>query len=177
MQHTDSSFDSRFFRTALGRFPTGVTIITAKSNATDGPPLLGMTVNSFNAVSLAPPLVLWSLALNSSLHDSFVDCSSYVIQILASDQTHLAMQFSRGPASARFGDLAITHAPGGTPMLAAPVAAWFECTQFSQHVAGDHVIMVGEVRHCGHASVPPLVFHAGGFDLTPLPDPTGRPDA
>lgn len=171
MQPDEPSFDSSFFRTALGRFATGVTVITTEAGvagATRQP--MGLTVNSFNAVSLSPPLVLWSLSRTASAYDAFMACDSYVIQVLAASQSELALRFARGTQADRFADLPVTRAPGGTLMLDSVSASWFECTPFSHHEAGDHTIMVAQVRHCGHASVAPLVFHAGGFDLTPLPE-------
>jgi len=171
MQPHDPTFDSSFFRTALGRFATGVTVITTEF-APPGAALVpvGLTVNSFNAVSLSPPLVLWSLSGTASTYDAFMAGNSYVIQVLAAHQTDIALRFARGPQAERFADIPVTRAPGGSLMLDTHSASWFECVPYSHHVAGDHTIMVGEVRHCGHANVPPLVFHAGGFDLTPLPE-------
>lgn len=175
MQPNESSFDSSFFRTALGRFATGVTVITTESGvaATLRQPM-GITVNSFNAVSLSPPLVLWSLSHTASAYNAFMASQGYVIQVLAASQSELALRFARGTQADRFADLSVTRAPGGTLMLESPGASWFECIPYSHHVAGDHTIMVGQVRHCGHANVAPLVFHAGGFDLTPLPEVIAR---
>jgi len=157
-------FDAAFFRTALGRFATGVTVVTALSP--DGAPV-GLTVSSFNSVSLDPPLILWSLSRNSSSLATFEHCDHYVVNVLSCDQIPLARRFARGKMPERFADLAPVRAPGGTLMLDAPCAAWFECHNRSRYVEGDHVIMIGQVEHCGHSGAPPLVFHAGGFDLTP----------
>ena len=175
MQPTEPTFDSSFFRTALGRFATGVTVITAESGTgTQARQPIGLTVNSFNAVSLSPPLVLWSLSGTASSYEAFMACESYVIQVLAANQSDIAMRFARGSQAERFADLPVKRAPDGTLMLDTHSASWFECTPYSHHVAGDHTIMVAQVRHCGHANVAPLVFHAGGFDLTPLPEVIGR---
>ena len=157
------AFDARFFRTALGRFATGVTVVTA-TDAQERP--IGLTVSSFNAVSLNPPLVLWSLALASASLPVFEACQRYVVNVLASDQTALARRFARGHTQERYAGLATPYAPGGTPMLEG-CTAWFECYNRNRHVEGDHVILIGEVEHCGHSDAPPLVFHAGSFDLTP----------
>ena len=175
MQPNDLTFDSSFFRTALGRFATGVTVITTEFNAPGAiRQPVGLTVNSFSAVSLSPALVLWSLSSTASTYDAFMTEESYVIQVLAANQTDIALRFARGTQSERFADMPLTRAPGGSLMLDTHSASWFECTPHSRHVAGDHTIMVGHVRHCGHANVPPLVFHEGGFDLTPLPEVPGR---
>jgi len=157
-------FDARAFRTALGRFATGVTIVTTR--ATDGSPV-GLTVSSFNAVSLSPPLVLWSLSRSAGSLTVFESCERYVVNVLAADQIELARRFATKPTAERFAGVALCNAPNGALRLAAPGAAWFACYNRSRYVEGDHVIFVGEVEHCTHSKAPPLVYHAGGFDLTP----------
>lgn len=164
MSDTHTSLDSRFFRTALGRFATGVTVVTAA--APDGTPI-GMTVSSFNSVSLNPPLILWSLSLRSTSLAVFEHCERYVVNVLSAEQIALARHFATGDTRERFNDVTQRFAPAGTPMLDEQCAAWFECRNRSRYVEGDHVIMVGEVEQCGHSPASPLVFHAGGFDLTP----------
>jgi flavin reductase (DIM6/NTAB) family NADH-FMN oxidoreductase RutF len=163
------AFDAPFFRTALGRFATGVTVVTTTDP--QGRPI-GLTVSSFNAVSLIPPLVLWSLALASASLPAFKACQRYVVNVLASHQIALAQRFACGHTPERYTGLVTPYAPGGTPMLEG-CAAWFECYNRSRHIEGDHVILVGEVEHCSHGDAPPLVFHAGRFDLTPGPYKTG----
>jgi len=157
-------FDALAFRTALGRFVTGVTIVTTCT--TEGAPI-GLTVSSFNAVSLSPPLVLWSLSRSARSLAAFESCQRYVINVLAAEQIELARRFATGFTQERFVDVPLCSAPNGAPRLAAPGAAWFACHNRSRYVEGDHVIFVGEVEHCHHSKAPPLVYHAGGFDLTP----------
>jgi len=164
-------FDARYFRTSLGRFATGVTVVT--TTAPDGTPI-GLTVSSFNSVSLAPPLVLWSLSLASSSLEIFRSCERYVVNVLSAEQIALARRFATGKTNERFHGLEPGRAPNGTPMLGGECAAWFECRNRSRYPEGDHVIMVGEVEHCGHSQAAPLVFHAGGFDLTPAGEPKER---
>ncbi|MBV7481592.1 flavin reductase family protein [Bordetella sp. BOR01] len=164
MPDTAPDFDARFFRTALGRFATGVTVVTTA--APDGAPI-GLTVSSFNSVSLDPPLVLWSLSRGSASLDIFEHCERYVVNVLSAEQIALARRFAQGHTRERFNGVPRARAPGGTPMLDAHCAAWFECSNRSRYVEGDHIIMVGQVERCGHSAQAPLVFHAGGFDLTP----------
>lgn len=171
MSASSPDFDSAFFRTALGRYATGVTVVTTAGP--DGAPI-GLTVSSFNSVSLNPPLVLWSLSLGSSSLAAFEQCERYVVNVLSADQIALARRFATGRTPDRFAGLTAHHAPGGTPMLDGHCAAWFECRNRSRYVEGDHVIMVGEVERCGHSGEPPLVFHAGGFDLTPAGARSGK---
>jgi flavin reductase (DIM6/NTAB) family NADH-FMN oxidoreductase RutF len=153
------SFSSSEFRLALGMFATGVTIVTARS--TSGK-LLGLTANSFNSVSLEPPLVLWSLAKAAGTLAEFSAGSHYAINILAADQHDLALQFS---AKGRDRWAGVRYGAGisGAPLLDG-AAATFECFNRSRYDEGDHVIFVGEVERCTHrANASPLLFHGGKF--------------
>jgi len=164
MNATSPSFDSAFFRTALGRFPTGVTVITA---AAEGFATVGLTVSSFNSVSLDPPLVVWSLSRNSSSLETLEQCERYVIHVLGSDQMSVSQRFASGTAEQRFSGIPLTSAPNGSPRLDLPCAAWFECANHRRYEEGDHIIFIGAVEHCARTDALPLVYHAGGYDLTP----------
>lgn len=146
-------------RSALGLFATGVTIVTARS--TDGS-MIGLTANSFNSVSLSPPLVLWSLGLKAGSLQAFLAAKHYAIHVLAVEQQSLAERFASKMVD-RFDGLAFDEGLGGVPILPG-CAAVFECTSKSQYPEGDHVILVGEVLSCQHdASRAPLLFHGGKF--------------
>lgn len=165
-----ADFDSLFFRSALGRFATGVTVVTTKARNGEAP--IGLTVSSFNSVSLNPPMVLWALSKKSSSLPDFQHCERYVIHVLAAQQLHLAKKFSRGTQADRFNDLHLTHTPSGTLMLDEPeCAAWFECYNLNRYEAGDHIIFIGQVERCHRSFGQPLVYHAGDFDLTPSHEP------
>lgn len=151
-------FDSNYFRRALSQFATGVTVITAR--LPDGA-YCGVTINSFNSVSLAPPLVLWSLATSASMHDTFANADSYVINVLAGDQIELAQRFAR-PGERCFDALAYQLSPQGVPVLAG-TGAWFECRPRSRYAEGDHVIFVAEVERCHSHPHRTLGFHRGRF--------------
>ena len=158
------TFSAQQFRAALGMFATGVTIVTALDR--EGRPT-GITANSFNSVSLAPPLVLWSLARAAASMAVFEQGSHYAINILAADQKELAERFSRRAAN-RFAGVAFRPGAGGAPVLEG-AAAVFECRNRSRYQEGDHVIFVGEVEHCEHrAGAQPLIFHGGRY-FTELP--------
>jgi flavin reductase (DIM6/NTAB) family NADH-FMN oxidoreductase RutF len=147
------------FRTALGMFATGVTIVTARTATGE---LIGLTANSFNSVSLAPPLVLWSLARAAGSMPAFSTGSHYAINILAADQKTLAERFALKGAD-RWAGVSFTEGTGGAPLLAG-AAATFECFNRSRYEEGDHVIFVGEVERCSHrAGASPLLFHGGRF--------------
>ncbi len=166
---TPPDFNADFFRSALGRFATGVTIITTE---TDDHRPVGLTISSFNSVSLEPPMVLWSLSKAASSLRHFVHAQRYVIHVLAAPQLHLAKRFAYGPQAGRFSGLALARAPGGTLMLDDPeCAAWFECHNITQHEAGDHLVFIGQVERCHRNAAQPLVYHAGDFDLTPSTEP------
>ncbi|MFW7340292.1 flavin reductase family protein [Pollutimonas sp. H1-120] len=170
MTATPPDFDSRFFRSALGRFATGVTVITTEASQGGGP--VGLTISSFNSVSLEPPMVLWTLSKKASSLAHFLQARRYVVHVLAAPQLSLAKRFAQGAQADRFKGLALTRAPGGTLMLDAPeCAAWFECYNLTQHDAGDHTIFIGQVEHCHRNFGQPLVYHAGDFDLTPSTEP------
>jgi len=165
-----ADFDSAFFRSALGRFATGVTIVTCESPLDAQP--MGLTISSFNSVSLHPPLVLWTLTKAASSLPHFQKVERYVVHVLAASQLHLAKRFARGTQPARFDNMAVTRTPGGTLMLDEPdCSAWFECHNQTWHDAGDHIIFIGQVEHCERRFNQPLVYHAGDFDLTPSTEP------
>lgn len=156
---TPDSLSAPAFRAALGMFATGVTIVATRRP--DGTPV-GMTVNSFNAVSLAPPLVLWSLARTASAMPVFEGCTHYAVSVLGVGQKALAERFaSRAPG--RWDGVACTDGAGGAPLIEGAVAT-FECRSRSRYGEGDHTIFVGEVLRCSRlAGAPPLLFHGGRF--------------
>jgi flavin reductase (DIM6/NTAB) family NADH-FMN oxidoreductase RutF/DNA-binding MarR family transcriptional regulator len=152
-------FSAREFRASLGMFATGVTIVTAQTAS--GEPV-GLTANSFNSVSMDPPLVLWSLARAAGSLPVFSTGSHYAINILAADQKDLAERFARRGAE-RWGGVAYSEGAGGAPLIAG-AAATFECFNRSRYEEGDHVIFVGEVERCRHRpEASPLLFHGGRF--------------
>ncbi len=148
----------RALRTALGAFATGVTVVTTR-RATGEP--VGLTVNSFNTVSLDPPLVVWSLSLASPSLDVFRGCSHYVVNVLALDQVWLSQRFASREAD-KFAGVAWHEGLGGAPLLGGCCAA-FECANETQHAGGDHLVLIGRVlRHRQHAREP-LVFQGGRY--------------
>lgn len=150
---------SEHFRAALGRFATGVTIVTAR--APDGTPV-GLTVNSFNSVSLEPPLVLWSLSNTAQSMPVFQQCSHYAIHVLSVQQRDLALRFATREVD-RWVGVEYSEAASGAPILPGAVAV-FECANRSRYEAGDHVIYVGEVQRCEYSStIRPLLYHGGRF--------------
>lgn len=153
------TFSSAQFRTALGMFATGVTIVTARTQEGN---LVGLTANSFNSVSLDPPLVLWSLSRAAASLPAFRAGSHYAINVLGADQQALALRFASKNVD-RFADVAFVDGAGGAPILAG-AAATFECFNRSRYDEGDHVIFVGEVERCTRRDgASPLLYHGGKF--------------
>ena len=163
---TTPALDAAEFRKALGAFATGVTIITTR--AEDGSPL-GLTVNSFNSVSLNPPLVLWSLAENSLSLPAFQAAKHWAVHVLAADQDQLSARFARRGAD-KFSGLELDAGVGGIPLLRG-CSARFQCSTAFQYQGGDHVIFVGNVLAFDRSDEAPLVFHSGRYAHAAPRDP------
>ena len=149
---------TRAFRDALGRFATGVTVATTEG--AHGP--VGITANSFAALSLDPPMVLWSPARSSRRFIHFVEAHGFAIHVLAQDQRALAQRFTR--ADPHFEDLGLTRSAEGIPLLPGTLAR-FECETAAVHEGGDHVIITGHVRRASFREGDPLVFWAGSYGV------------
>ncbi|AOY73180.1 flavin reductase [Arthrobacter sp. TES] len=154
-------FDKRDFRSALGQYATGVTVVTTVSP--DGRKV-GMTANSFTSVSMEPPLVLWCPSKRAPSLTDFEESTHFAINVLASDQHVLSRQFAT-PASDKFQGAETTEGIAGVPVLDGAVAT-FQCRTVSRHDAGDHVIYVGEVEKYSNDGGSPLVFHSGKYHAT-----------
>ena len=156
---TQPHTDTRALRNALGRFATGVAIVTALD--TDGQPI-GLTVNSFSAVSLEPALVLWCLDNKSHNLAAFCKASHHAINILAANQQDLSNRFATWPAD-RFAGLPWQAGSGGAPVFPG-CCATFEVANEAAHAGGDHTIFIGRIERFGErADIAPLVFHAGQY--------------
>jgi len=148
----------RQFRNSLGKFATGVTVITMK--AADGS-LYGLTANSFSSVSLDPPLVLWSIGNNSQGFNAYQKAEHFCISILAADQDDIAMKFAKSDV-AKFEGVSVTEGLGGCPIIDNAIAT-FECTMEATYPGGDHVILVGRVQRAHLNDGDPLLFYQGKF--------------
>ncbi|HVE50503.1 MAG TPA: flavin reductase family protein [Casimicrobiaceae bacterium] len=158
------TFGERHFRDVLATFATGVTIITTryrKGESAGGLRYVGFTANSFNSVSLKPPLVVWSLSQAANNRLAFEQCERYAISVLAADQVELARRFSR-PHLDRFDGVPYTLGWSDAPRIDGALA-WLECRHFAWQPTGDHTLFVGEVVECARAGGAPLVFYDGEF--------------
>lgn len=146
-------------RAALGRYATGVTIITCRD--AEGASV-GLTANSFSALSLDPPLVLWSLRRASGSLAPFSAAPTFAVNVLAEAQVELSRRFASSVED-KFHLGEWSAGEHGAPVLAG-CAAVFECALTAQQVAGDHVLFIGQVLAHRHAAeTAPLVFHAGHY--------------
>ncbi|WP_044870539.1 p-hydroxyphenylacetate 3-hydroxylase reductase component [Pseudomonas sp. LFM046] len=160
MSSQETLFDSRAFRRALGNFATGVTVVTA--TAPDGT-RVGVTANSFNSVSLEPPLILWSIDKRSSSLAVFEQASHFAVNILAADQIDLSNQFAR-PRDDKFDGVAVESGIGGAPLLP-DCAARFECEMHQRVEGGDHWILIGKVVRFDDFGRSPLLYHQGAYSM------------
>ncbi|MBU2993073.1 flavin reductase family protein [Octadecabacter sp. 1_MG-2023] len=148
--------DQRAFRTALGAYATGVTVVTVPS--ADGP--IGITANSFASVSLDPPLVLWSPAKGSKRFDYFSGAPHFAIHVLDSHQQECCNDFTKDRSA--FSTLDWETGDHDVPLINGCLAR-FECTLEAEHDAGDHVILIGRVTRAQSRDGLPLLFQAGRF--------------
>lgn len=153
------SFDQRAFRDALSTFVTGVTVITTCSRSGT---FAGITANSFNSVSLDPPLILWSLGRDSGSFSTFEAADYFAVHILSEAQADLSMRFATVGAD-KFSGLQTTTGIGGVPLIE-DCTARLECSVFERVPAGDHIIYIGQVERINtNSKIDPLVYHAGDY--------------
>ena len=153
---TPTSFDERAFRDALGRFATGVTIVTC--NGPDGP--MGITANSFASLSLDPPLVLWSPAKSSRRYEAFMNATEFAIHVASFDQLDLCRDFAKSAEGSS--DTDWKQAATGCPYLEGGVAR-FMCKQHATFDGGDHTIIVGKVVDFQAQKGAPLIYCKGKY--------------
>jgi len=152
------TFDSRTFRNAIGRFTTGVAVATCRQ--ADGS-RVGLTVNSFNSVSLDPPLVLFSIDRKARSCPQFVEAGHFAVNILRADQAWLSKAFASADLP-RWEGLALATLATGAPVLAEALAT-FDCRTVAAHDGGDHVIFVGQVLELRAAEGDPLLYFRGAY--------------
>lgn len=150
--------EPRALRQALGRFATGITVITTRAGS--GQPM-GMTANSFSSVSLDPPMVLWSLRRQSPSLPAFLEAGCFAVNVLSAEQGSLSRHFAT-PVADKFEGVMWEPGHGGCPLLPGSLAS-FECDTHQVVEAGDHLILIGLVRHVTHRDGTPLVFHGGKY--------------
>jgi flavin reductase (DIM6/NTAB) family NADH-FMN oxidoreductase RutF len=152
--------DSRELRNAMGRFATGVCVVTTRTG--DGRKA-ALTVNSFCSVSLDPPLVAWYLNDRSPSLPAFRESGFFAVHILAAGQQEVATHFAK-PSEDKFAPFSerVQTGLGDVPVLG-DVLACFECRTSGIEHYGDHVMILGQVERFYYGSESPLLFHAGRF--------------
>ncbi|MCU0621578.1 MAG: flavin reductase family protein [Gemmatimonadales bacterium] len=155
---TDSVLDGAVFRKLMGRFATGVTVITAR--AADGH-LQGMTANSLTSVSLAPPLILVCIDHRASMYDTLTRGQRFAVNILEASQETLSRRFA-GDHDDRFDGIGYRESPRGLILLDGALAH-LECEREALHEAGDHTIVVARVLAGTAAEGHPLCYFRGGY--------------
>ena len=155
-------FDPLQLRRAFGSFGTGVTVVSALG---DGGRLVGVTANSFCSVSLAPPIVLWSLNRHSPSLPAFAHCGRFVVNVLALHQVAVSRRFANPrpeTASDKFDGVAYRRTPQGLPLLEGCVAS-FDCRTEQRLEVGDHVLFLGQVEAFEHHPAAGLLYCQGHY--------------
>jgi flavin reductase (DIM6/NTAB) family NADH-FMN oxidoreductase RutF len=152
--------EDRAFRRVLGEFATGVAVVTARGR---GEELIGMTMSSFNSVSLDPPLVLFSLDRKARSLPAMLEAKGFAINILARDQENISNQFARALTN-KWDEVRMSVGHAEAPLIS-DALAHFECAPFANYDGGDHVIFVVRVvRHTARTEpAAPLVFFRGRY--------------
>ena len=166
MMGLNAEIDQAWYRQVLGHFPTGVVIVTAMS---DGAPA-GLSVGSFMSVSLDPQLVAVLPAKTSTSWPKIAAASSFCINILAASQQELSRRFAVSGGD-KFAGVAWHPAPSGAPVLDGALA-WIDCEHERTVEAGDHLIVLGQVRvlDLDTSQTPePLIFFQSGYGTFSVP--------
>ncbi len=152
------NLDPKALRSALACFATGVAVVTTRG---EGGAPVGLTVNSFNSVSLDPPLILWSIALSAPSLGAFRAHKAFAVNILAADQVDTCTRFAT-PLPDKFSGIDCHEGFCGVPLIEGTVAH-FECITHARHAGGDHEIYLGEVVAMRSSEATPLIVWRGTF--------------
>jgi flavin reductase (DIM6/NTAB) family NADH-FMN oxidoreductase RutF/DNA-binding MarR family transcriptional regulator len=151
--------DLRAFRKCLGHYGTGVAVVTAQV----GEQRSGMTINSFSALSLTPPLVMWSIRNESAAHSFFTTTPHFSINILAADQVELSGRFAQS-SSDPFEATDWFVGELGEPLISG-TAARLSCSLSQILPGGDHTIIIGQVQSFAQSDRTPLLFVKGEYGI------------
>ncbi|WP_240506197.1 flavin reductase family protein [Thermoactinospora rubra] len=160
--HQGFSIDAKIYRRVVGRFATGVVIVTTRLGEVDH----AMTVNSFTSVSLDPLLVLFCADKRSRFRELVLDSGVWGVSVLPASMEDASRYFSEPgrPVAARLKQWPHHHGPSGVTLFDAAIAT-LECRTWAVHEAGDHSIVVGEVTSLATPveEAAPLIFHEGRY--------------
>lgn len=158
MLDDEPQFETHDFRRALSCFATGVAVATTLDGA--GAPA-GITISSFNSVSLDPPLILWSVGVDSVSFDAFASADHFAVNVLAKHQAELSDRFAARSGD-KFAGLGCREGLHGVPILP-EFTACFECSTEYRYPGGDHLIIVGRVLRFEDHDLEPLIFYRSRF--------------
>ena len=151
--------DPDSFRSVLGRFASGVTVVTTTDDAGRDH---GMTVSAFCSLSLEPALVLVCIDRTASMHDLLQPEQPFAVNVLSAGQEALSRRFASGDPPNRFDGLGYHRGLTGVPLLQ-DVLAWLEARVERRHTEGDHTIVVGRVETAAAHQERPLLYYRGGY--------------
>ena len=150
------------FRTVMGHFPTGVTVVTTRDSR--GEPL-GLTVSAFTSVSLEPELILICVHKDAGPHDALLERGSFAVNVLSAEQDEVAIRFATGPTRERFRGVESREGPLGNPIF--PCLAWLACEVREVWPGGDHSVILARVRACDAREGEPLLWFRGKLEGWP----------
>jgi flavin reductase (DIM6/NTAB) family NADH-FMN oxidoreductase RutF len=152
------SVDQATFRSVLGRFASGVTIITVRDGDVDH----GMTASAFCSLSLTPPLTLVCVDRSTRMHELLTVAETYAVSLLASHQEAISRRFAEPPDETRFDGVGFDRGVTGAPLLHEALAH-VECEVVDRHAGGDHTIIIGRVIAAASWDARPLLYYRGGY--------------
>lgn len=152
------SVDQATFRSVLGRFASGVTVLTVRDGDIDH----GMTASAFCSLSLDPPLVLVCIDRSTRMHELLQGVEHFAVTLLAADQERISRRFAEPPDESRFDGVGFTRGATGAPLLN-DALAHLECELAERYPGGDHTIVVGRVVGAAAADARPLLYYRGGY--------------
>lgn len=153
------TLDPDSFRSVVGRFASGITVVTTLDPAGRD---VGMTVSAFASVSLHPPLISVCIDHSASMYDALLGAERFGVSILASDQEALSRRFAAVESSHRFDGIGYERGESGVVLLDEALAH-IECARVAQHEAGDHTLFIGEVERATARDARPLLYYRGGY--------------
>ena len=153
------TIDADSFRSVLGRFASGITVVTTvDAEGRD----VGMTVSAFSSVSLHPPLVQVCIDRAASMYGALLQADRFGVNVLASEQEALSRRFAAVDSSHRFDGIGYARGESGVVLLEEALAH-LECRVHARHEAGDHTIFVGEVERASARDGRPMLYYRGGY--------------
>jgi flavin reductase (DIM6/NTAB) family NADH-FMN oxidoreductase RutF len=160
MSFSSTTIDPLRFREALGHYASGITVITSQI---DGEPI-GFTCQSFYSLSMSPPLVSFSVMSGSASYPKIRQAGRFAVNILSDEQVEISNQFARRGADKWHG-VERQESPLGNPIIAGSLH-WLDCEIYAEHAAGDHLIVIGEVKALSRqeaAATQPLIYFKGQY--------------